>query len=649
MGTLTLSGVLKRPISGDVVPNARITFDAIATGNVVLKGVSSACKTASDGSYSVDLEYGDYAIQVSWSGQTLQYGSVHIDDTTPVGSLNDLLLQEVMESQLTPDIVLEFRKLEQEMQEDLAQMTSMNDQASGSATSAADSAAAAKMSEKNSEASEDAAEASEINAKNARDAAEKYAQEAKDASSKVTAPLTDQGQWIIQAGYPATPGVASIWQITDGGVDPINSEIIWNPGDMLIYLATSGTWCRLLGQQAVAGEPVPIKIDADIILNVGSGLQIVTSGTIAVDVARLDSDNNLILGDGAMPGVCFKTAAPTNLFVLVSDGNGGYTKSRIYSEAFPPPKIDPPVTSVNGETGDVKITLTGLGAGTAATATLSTSMTDTTVGHVLKVGDFGVGGQTYGILADNVNVRDRAAYGVNFSRVMNPPDVPSLNAYYNLIMLPETLGGAFSALALPENNSPVYRLFGSGSEGTITQAKIYDELNKPNAVDVGALPISGGELTGPLTVASTVSVVADQIYVREATYQDNGDIYGLEWSTDGGASPGWLSIYLSSKFSALHQGNSIKASTLSETSTLKSDDAARRVLFENTDLRIRYANQAMRSITTLTAGISRDRSADDDSDVLAAWQEYLCDLRDMTPDDLQKSPAPFPKQPAIIF
>ena len=478
MGTLTLSGVLKRPISGDVVPNARITFDAIATGNVVLKGVSSSCKTASDGSYSVDLEYGDYTIQVSWAGQTQQYGTVHIDDTTPTGSLNDLLMQELTESQLTPEIVLEFRQLEQEMQDDLAQMEGLNTEAAGSASAAASfataaatseansaaseeaaaisasaadssaksiegdadataasakaattsetnaaasedaaassataantsetnaagseaasavsaaaalvsesnsaasetasgaSAAAAKTSETNAQASQEAARTSETNAKNARDAAEEYAQEAKDAASKVTSPLTDQGQWAIQAGYPSTPDIASVWQITDGGADPVNSDIIWDPGDMLVYLATTGTWCRLLGQQVVAGEPVPLKIDADIILNVGSGLQIVTSGTTAVDAVRLDSDNNLVLGADTLPGICLKTAEPTSLFVLVPDGNGGYTKSRIYSESFPPPEIEPPVTSVNDKTGAVQLTYSDVGAlssgDTAAAAT----------------------------------------------------------------------------------------------------------------------------------------------------------------------------------------------------------------------------------------------------------------------------------------
>ncbi|MFU1851454.1 pyocin knob domain-containing protein [Citrobacter portucalensis] len=600
MGTLTLSGVLKRPISGDVVPNARITFDAIATGNVVLKGVSSACKTASDGGYSVDLEYGSYAIQVSWAGQTQQYGSVSIDDTTPIGSLNDLLMQELAESQLTPEIVLEFRQLEQEMHEGLAQMEGLNDQASGSAASAASSATAAAKSETNSATSEDAAAASataadtsaksiegdadaaadsavaaatsetnaanseiaaaasakatstsetnaaasesasaasaaaaqvsesnaaasetasgasasaaktsetnakasqaaattsETNAKNARDAAEEYAQEAKDAASKVTSPLTDQGQWAIQTGYPRTPDIASVWQITDGGVDPVNPDIIWDPGDMLVYLATAGTWCRLLGQQVVAGEPVPLKIDADIILNVGSGLQIVTSGTTAVDVARLDTDNNLVLGADTLPGVCIKTAEPTNLFVLVSDGNGGYTKSRIYTEEFPPPLVDPGVTTVNGEAGDVEITLSSLGAGTSATLDATTSTTDNTVGHVLKVGDFGIS-QAISV-PDGVDLAEffKTAKGA-FYRCGSPTgftNAPSwFNAWFDVTLVAhqdnyrtlsaiDSLG--HSALAVIANGA---------FSGWI---KPYSETQKPTAADIGAVPQYSNVLT----------------------------------------------------------------------------------------------------------------------------------------------------------
>ncbi|EKH2048479.1 prophage tail fiber N-terminal domain-containing protein [Salmonella enterica] len=590
MGTLTLSGVLKRPISGDVVPNARITFDAIATGNVVLKGVSSACKTASDGSYSVDLEYGDYAIQVSWSGQTLQYGSVHIDDTTPVGSLNDLLLQEVMESQLTPEIVLEFRQLEQQMQEDLSQMDALNNQAADSADSAAASAAAAKTSETNSASSEAAAAASaaaaktsetnsasseaaaaasaaaaktsetnsasseaaaaasaaaaktsetnsassevaaaasaaaaktsetnsasseehaansETNAKNARDAAEEYANEAKDAASKVTSPLTDQGAWAIKAGYPRTPDVASIWQITDGGVDPVNSDIIWDAGDMMVYLAASKTWCRLLGQQTVAGEPVPLKLDSDIILNVGSGLQFVTSGTSAVDVARLDTDNNLIVGDDKLPGVALKASDPTNLFVLVPDGNGGYTKSRIYTEQFPPPEKEPPVTSVNGEIGDVYFPILD--------NTVTTSNHDSTDGHLLKIGDFNIG-RVYApfVSGFDFNTYQFAAGETLFVQLNSALNVPSLLSEI-------TSGGAYiSVIAIRDTNNDA--LIQVSDYSSYISFNLWRTSVDPTSPVWGGFKLSdqylsntGGTVNGSVTVMGDISL--NQRFKRES-------------------------------------------------------------------------------------------------------------------------------------
>ena len=442
MGTFTLSGVLKRPVSGEVVPDARITFDAIATGFVVLNGVSASCKTDSNGGYSVSLEYGDYAIQVSWAGQTQQYGSVHIDDTTPVGSLNDLLMAQTVESQVTPEIIIEFRQLEQEMQEQLAEMEQLNEEAGQSATDAGNSAAAAKISEENSAASETAAaasaaqadasaqsteddaqaadasaeqaalsetnaatsaanagisernaaisednaalsaseaatsaseastsevsaaasasaageaqasaaasetaaaaseaaaETSEINAENARDAAEEYAQEAKDAASKVTDPLTDRGQWAIQAGYPDTPDVASVWQITDGGADPENADIIWNCGDMLLWLASTATWCRVLGREISAEPPQALTVDGNIILGWTMALQVLLRGTDAVNAVSNTGDNYLTLGDDLFPGINLQMADPAELAVVYPDGNGGHLKKQIYSQACPPP------------------------------------------------------------------------------------------------------------------------------------------------------------------------------------------------------------------------------------------------------------------------------------------------------------------------
>lgn len=69
----------------------------------------------------------------------------------------------------------------------------------------------------------------------------------------------------------------------------------------------------------------------------------------------------------------------------------------------------------------------------------------------------------------------------------------------------------------------------------------------------------------------------------------------------------------------------------------------------NSRARDKYAAQAALSIATLQAGIATSRSETGDSDALTAWQGYLCDLRDMTPEQLQQSPALFPTAPASIF
>ncbi|HHJ4352078.1 TPA: phage tail protein [Citrobacter freundii] len=145
---------------------------------------------------------------------------------------------------------------------------------------------------------------------------------------------------------------------------------------------------------------------------------------------------------------------------------------------------------------------TALQLGSAATATLTTSKIDNTSGRVLKVGDFGLGTQTYGVIPDSRQVSERSAYGVSFSRVYKSPDAPRMDTYFNLLMLPDTLNGAFSALAMSNNETPIYRAYGVGSNNSTNWVKIYDEKNKPTPEDIGALPTSGGKVTGPLEIES---------------------------------------------------------------------------------------------------------------------------------------------------
>lgn len=235
MAVLTLSGVLKRPVSGEVVPNARITFDAVSTGIAVLKGVSSVCKTASDGTYSVDMEYGDYAIQVSWAGQGMQYGYIHIDETTTAGSLNDLLLQQLTESQLTPEIVLEFRHLEQQMRDQLAAMEELNRLAGESAAGAATSEANAANSENSAAVSAgeaaDSAAAAATSASAIEGDAEQTAQSAAAASasaesaavSEVNAGISERNA-AISEDNAALSASESATSATEASSSEVNAE-----------------------------------------------------------------------------------------------------------------------------------------------------------------------------------------------------------------------------------------------------------------------------------------------------------------------------------------------------------------------------------------------------------------------------------------
>ncbi|MGQ3662082.1 phage tail-collar fiber domain-containing protein [Citrobacter braakii] len=73
--------------------------------------------------------------------------------------------------------------------------------------------------------------------------------------------------------------------------------------------------------------------------------------------------------------------------------------------------------------------------------------------------------------------------------------------------------------------------------------------------------------------------------------------------------------------------------------------AAGRILSENTRLRTQFATQAMLAISTLQNRVSIGRARAGDADALAAWQNYLIDLDELTDAQLASADFVFPSTP----
>ncbi|HHL2560754.1 TPA: prophage tail fiber N-terminal domain-containing protein [Yersinia enterocolitica] len=134
--SVTVSGIMINPV-GEPVVNAQITLTAIANSLTVLNTFAATVRTDNVGAYRLQLEEGSYAITVAANGRSFVYGAVTLDNTTGPSTLNQLLKQQIMESELTPDVILYFRQIQQQVANDLATIKVLE----SSATDAAESAA----------------------------------------------------------------------------------------------------------------------------------------------------------------------------------------------------------------------------------------------------------------------------------------------------------------------------------------------------------------------------------------------------------------------------------------------------------------------------------------------------------------------------
>ncbi|MNB60024.1 hypothetical protein D3C81_31720 [compost metagenome] len=138
------------------------------------------------------------------------------------------------------------------------------------------------------------------------------------------------------------------------------------------------------------------------------------------------------------------------------------------------------------------------GMGTAAIHDVTTSHTDGTAEHVLRVADFGVGG--YGtdtmLTADTVRKPLRNGfYGVS-------ADPTYGNA--SLISFGYDSGSQVQIISKQGGQAPRLAISGSNPQGVFGNwGKIFTEFEPPTAADTKALPLAGGEMSGPITLSNT--------------------------------------------------------------------------------------------------------------------------------------------------
>ncbi|EOG6951532.1 tail fiber protein, partial [Edwardsiella piscicida] len=132
---ILISGALHDP-TGKAVSGAQITLTATANSPRVLRGFTCSTVSARDGHYAFELAPGSYAVSVAHQGRNFVYGAVTLADDAAPSSLNALLQQQVMEQEVTPEVILYFRQIQRKVSDDVVIMQHLQ-QDSGQAAHAA--------------------------------------------------------------------------------------------------------------------------------------------------------------------------------------------------------------------------------------------------------------------------------------------------------------------------------------------------------------------------------------------------------------------------------------------------------------------------------------------------------------------------------
>lgn len=138
--------------------------------------------------------------------------------------------------------------------------------------------------------------------------------------------------------------------------------------------------------------------------------------------------------------------------------------------------------------------------GSAATSSVQTSPTDNSPNAVLKVGAFGLGGNSIPITTtSNSDLSKMPGIPFNGIREYKSSD----GSVYLIGISGISPSGNLVEWLAPENGPEGKKIAVRNKDSLFT---LYSTGNKPTANDVGALPISGGTLNGNLTVKNQIQV-----------------------------------------------------------------------------------------------------------------------------------------------
>jgi hypothetical protein len=158
---------------------------------------------------------------------------------------------------------------------------------------------------------------------------------------------------------------------------------------------------------------------------------------------------------------------------------------------------------------------TALQLGTAATATLTTSTTDDATGRVLTVGYQGIGGNAAPLTKGDFNQLSPSGF---INGQTNGPNNPTMYMGFNV-----RHANAYQFTLVGRQQ----RYFAQCCEAGTFKGwdEFYTTAHKPTAADVGALPITGGTITGPVGIGTANVLGGNSIVLgdNDTGFKQEGD------------------------------------------------------------------------------------------------------------------------------